>query len=127
MDFKEYKEHCSSFIGVNEDFPFEEEENLLAFKVMDEIFALADSDNFSQINLKCDPVKASTLRTLYEEVQPGTHTENKRHWNAIDPQGTLDDEIIKEWINASYDLVVDALPRKKQRKLKKMRKKAEDE
>lgn len=123
MNIEDFKELCSSFIGVTEDYPFEE--NIVAYKVMDKIFALADTDDFSRINLKCDPVKAATLRTLYEEVQPGFHM-NKRHWNSVDPQGTLDEEIIEEWIKNSYELVIETLSRKKQRELKKLRKKEED-
>lgn len=117
MNIEEYREYCRSFPGVTEDFPFDE--NILAFRVMEKIFALTDVDEFSRINLKCDPVKAATLRTLYEEVQPGFHM-NKRHWNSVDPKGTLDDEIIKEWINDSYKLIVESLSRKKQRELEEM-------
>lgn len=117
MNIEEFRNHCLSFKAATEDFPFDE--NTLAFKVMDKIFALTDVDKFERINLKCDPVKASTLRNLYEEVQPGIHM-NKRHWNSVDPQGTLDDEIIREWIKDSYDLVIESMPRKKQRELERM-------
>lgn len=116
MNIEDFREYCLTFTGVTEDFPFDEE--TIAFKVMDKIFALANVDNFDRINIKCDPVKAATLRTLYEEVQPGFHM-NKRHWNSVDPQGTLDDEIIEEWIKDSYTLVTEGLSRKKQRELKK--------
>lgn len=116
MNIEEYREYCLSFTGVTEEFPFDE--NTLAFKVMDKIFALADVDKFDRINLKCDPIKAATLRTLYDEVQPGFHM-NKKHWNSVNPQGELDDEIIQEWISDSYKLVVETLPRPKQRKLEK--------
>lgn len=119
MNIEEYREYCLSFTGVTEDFPFDE--NTLAFKVMDKIFALTNVNKFEYINLKCDPVKAATLRTLYEDVQPGFHM-NKRHWNSINPQGALDDEILQEWISDSYKLVVEGLPRKKQRELEKWEK-----
>ncbi len=122
MNIEEFREHCLSFTGATEDFPFDE--NTLAFRVMDKIFALTDVNKFSRINLKCDPVKAATLRTLYEEVKPGFHM-NKRHWNSVDPKGSIDDEIIKEWINDSYNLVVESLARKKQRKLEKWKKTGE--
>ena len=118
MNKKDFQNFCLSFNGVTEDHPFEDE-NILAFKVMGKIYAMADVENFDGINLKCDPVKASMLRNLYNEVQPGEHMD-KRHWNTIDPEGALDDELIKEWIKDSYNLVVEALPRKKQKKLEKM-------
>ena len=117
MNIEEFREFCNSFEGVTEGFPFDDK--TLAFKVMGKIFALTDVDEFDSINLKCDPVKAATLRDLYPEVKPGYHM-NKRHWNTIDPHGYLSDVLIKEWIKDSYDLVVEALPRKEQRKVEKM-------
>lgn len=117
MNIEEFREFCSSFEGVTEGFPFDDK--TLAFKVMGKIFALTDVDKFDSINLKCDPVKAATLRDLYPEVKPGYHM-NKRHWNTIDPHGYLSDVLIREWIKDSYDLVVEALPRKEQRKVEKM-------
>lgn len=116
MNIEEYRKFCLSFPGVTEDFPFDDK--VLAFKVMDKVFALTNADTFEGINLKCDPVKAAMLRDLYPEVEPGYHM-NKKHWNTVDPQGNLDDEIIKEWIKDSYDLVVESLSRKDQKKLKK--------
>lgn len=118
MNLEDFREFCLSFNGVTEDFPFDDEKTL-AFKVMDKIFAITDVDEFDGINLKCDPVKAAMLRDLYEDVKPGYHM-NKKHWNTVNPQGKLDDEIIKEWIKDSYNLVVEGLARKKQKKLEKM-------
>jgi len=126
MNIEEFRDFCNSFEGVTEGFPFDD--NTIAFKVMGKIFALADVEKFDGINLKCDPVKAATLRDLYPEVKPGYHM-NKRHWNTIDPNGYLSDVLIKEWIKDSYDLVVEGLPRKEQRKVEKMiekRKKKEE-
>ncbi len=117
MNIEDYREFCLSFNGVTEDFPFDD--NTLAFKVMDKIFALTDVEEFDGINLKCDPVKAAMLRDLYKDVKPGYHM-NKKHWNTVNPNGDLDDELIKEWIKDSYNLVVEGLSRKKQKKLEKM-------
>lgn len=118
MTLDDFKEICLSFKGASEDYPFDD--NTLAFKVMDKIFAMTDEENFSGINLKCDPVKAAMLRNLYDEVKPGHHM-NKKHWNTVEPEGELDDELLKEWIKDSYSLVVDSLSRKKQKKLKKLK------
>ena len=118
MNIEDFREFCLSFNGVTEGFPFDDE-TTLAFKVMDKIFAITDVEEFDGINLKCDPVKAAMLRDLYEDVQPGYHM-NKKHRNTVNPKGKLDDEIIKEWIKDSYNLVVEGLSRKKQKKLEKM-------
>ena len=117
MKIKDYKKYCLSFHAVTEHL--DEDDNILAFKVMGKVFALTNPDKFERITLKCDPVKAATLRNLYKDVQPGKHM-GKRYWNTVNPNGELDDEIIKEWIKDSYDLVVESLPRKKQRKIEAM-------
>lgn len=117
MNIEKFREYCLSFNGVTEGYPFNED--TLVFKVMGKMFAMTDVENFSRINLKCDPVKAAMLRDLYPEVEPGYHM-NKRHWNMVDPKGNLDDVLIKEWIEDSYNLVVENLPRKDQKKLEAM-------
>lgn len=118
MKLEEFKDFCLSFNGVSEDHPFDDD-NILAYKVMDKIFALTNEANYDSINIKCDPVKAAMLRDLYKEVKPGRHMD-KKHWNTILPEGDLDDELLKEWIKDSYNLVVEDLSRKKQKKLEKM-------
>lgn len=122
MTEKDFEKICSSFEGVTEKHPLEDQEHILAFLVMGEIFALVDTENFEHITLKCDPIKAATLRNLYPEVEPGKFMD-KKHWNSIDPSGYLSDVLIKEWTKDSYDLVVEELPRKKQKKLEKLIKK----
>ena len=116
MKFNDFRKHCLSFINTTEEPSFEDDESLVSFEVMGKVFAITDPSTFESIHLKCDPVKAATLRNLYKEVQPSKFKDERR-WNTIYLEGILDDEIIKEWIKDSYDLVVEDLPRKKQRKI----------
>jgi predicted DNA-binding protein (MmcQ/YjbR family) len=44
-------------------------------------------------------------------VAPGYHL-NKRHWNTVTLDGTVQDEQVLEWVDDSFDLVVEALPRR---------------
>lgn len=119
MTKDEFDNFCLSFNGVTKSYPFEDDDETLAYNVMDEYFAFTKIEDYEGINLKCDPVKAAMLRDLYQEVESGDHKE-KRYWNKVVPDGELDDELIKEWIKDSYNLVVDGLARKKQKKLEKM-------
>lgn len=82
------------------------------------MFALTNIDEFESINLKCDPTRALELRALYEEIKPGYHM-NKKHWNTVSTQGSLQDDLLKELIKHSYDLVVAKLPKKEREKLTK--------
>jgi len=102
--------YCIQKNGVEESFPFDE--STLVFKVGGKIFLLLSlTSEPLQFNVKCDPEKAVELREEYDCVQPGYHM-SKKHWNTIIYDGRLRDTLIKEWIDHSYELVFDALPKK---------------
>jgi len=117
MDIENYRLYCLSKNGVSEEFPFDEV--TLAFKVKGKIFAITDLELFESINLKCDPERAIELRERYEGVKPGYHM-NKKHWNTVMNQADVNDKVLKELIDHSYDLVVDSLPKKLQDELKNL-------
>ena len=109
MDIESLREYCLSKTGVTESFPFDE--NTLVFKVAGKMFLLTDLvDDFS-MNVKCDPEKAIELREHYSSVLPGYHM-NKKSWNTVLIDGSITDELLLEWIDDSYRLVVDGLPGK---------------
>lgn len=114
MNIEFYREYCLSKPGVTEEFPFDRQ--TLVFKVMGKMFALTDVDGFESINLKCDPGKAVELRDQYYEVNAGYHM-NKKHWNTILTRGQIQDSLLKEWIDESYQLVVMGLPLKLRKNL----------
>ena len=114
MDIEAYREYCLSKKGVTEGFPFDEV--VLVFKVMGKMFALTDVDQFASVNLKCDPDLAISLREQYPAVKPGYHM-NKNHWNTVEMDGSIPDKLFKAWIDHSYDLIVQRLPKKLQREL----------
>ncbi len=118
MNVEDISEYCLSKKGTSEDFPFDEE--TLVFKVMGKMFALIPLERIPfQINLKCDPELTVELRERYEAVQPGYHM-NKNHWNTILIDGSLRKDLILEWIDLSYDLVVKGLKKSEREKLQKM-------
>jgi len=115
MNIEELRTYCISKMEVTEGFPFDE--TTLVFKVMNKMFALTDLEGEFTMNLKCDPEKAIQLRERFECVQPGYHM-NKRHWNTIHIDGSVDDKLLFEWIDHSYDLVVNKLPVIDRRKIR---------
>jgi predicted DNA-binding protein (MmcQ/YjbR family) len=107
MDIEQFRDYCLAKKGSSEYFPFGPE--TLVMRVGRKLFALTglESGQFS-VNLKCDPDKAVELREQYPEIQPGWHM-NKKHWNTVDFEGSLDGRILRELINHSYDLVAKSL------------------
>ena len=114
MKLEEFRRYCQAKKGVTEEYPFHSP--TLVFKVMGKIFVLADANKFKRINLKFDPVKAIQLREEYTAVIPGYHM-NKRHWITVILDGSLDDRLICQWIDHSYDLVVSGLTRAQREEL----------
>ena len=118
MDVEQISEYCLSKKGTSEDFPFDEE--TLVFKVMGKMFALIPLERIPlQINLKCNPDLVIELRERYEAVQPGYHM-NKNHWNTVLIDGSLSKDLILEWIDKSYDLVVSGLKKSEKEKLMRL-------
>jgi len=115
MNIEQFREYCLSKKGVTEDFPFDEV--TLCLRVGGKIFAITglDSEHFT-VNLKCDPDFALELREQHPEVQPGWHM-NKKHWNTVDFEGALDERLLRQLIDHSYEMVVKSLKKAEREEL----------
>jgi predicted DNA-binding protein (MmcQ/YjbR family) len=109
MNIEELRNYCLSKKAVTESFPFDE--NTLVFKVAGKMFLLTDLVDAFSMNVKCDPEYAVELRERYSSVLPGYHM-NKKYWNTVMIEGSVDDKILKSWIDDSYDLVLSGLSMK---------------
>jgi predicted DNA-binding protein (MmcQ/YjbR family) len=96
---------CRSLPSATEGYPFGA--GVLVFKVGGRIFAILGE---TSVSLKCDPGLATVLREQYPAVSAGYHL-NKRHWNTVELDGTVDDDILAEWIEESYQLAFTSLTR----------------
>ena len=119
MNIEEVREYCLSKPAVTESLPFND--TALVFKVTGKMFALLDlSDDGRGIALKCDPELAIELREHHPEVTGAYHF-NKTYWNGVNLDGNLSFSQVKKWIDHSYDLVVESLPRKVREELREKR------
>jgi predicted DNA-binding protein (MmcQ/YjbR family) len=110
MDATELRGWCLRQAGAIEDFPFGPETSV--FKVAGKMFALSALDRTPlEVSVKCEPELAVALRGSYLAIRPGYHL-NKRHWNTVTLDGSLPDELLRDLIEDSYDLVVSALPKR---------------
>lgn len=109
MNVEDFRNYCMQKPFVSESFPFNE--SVLVFKVHDKMFALADIEEFDNINLKCDPEYALELRAEHSEIKGAFHM-NKTHWNSVSTKGKLKEDFIHSLINHSYDLIYNKLPKR---------------
>lgn len=114
MNIEEIRDYCLLKNHVTEGFPFDD--TTLVFKVMNKMFALLNLKEDHSINLKCDPDKAIELRSHYDFVLPGYHM-NKKHWNTVRIDGSLEDGFVRQLIDMSYEMVVKSLTKKQRTEL----------
>ena len=110
MDATDLRQWCLAQTGAVEDFPFGPEHSV--FKVGGKIFAISALERTPlEVSVKCEPELAVDLRESYDAIHAGYHL-NKRHWNTITLDGSLSDQLVRDLVEDSYDLVASALPRR---------------
>jgi predicted DNA-binding protein (MmcQ/YjbR family) len=106
----ELRRWCLEHAGAVEDFPFSPDTSV--FKVGGKVFAISALGREPlAVSVKCEPELAAELRHTYPAIRPGYHL-NKRHWNTIVLDGTLPDQLVRDLVEDSYDLIVSALPKR---------------
>jgi predicted DNA-binding protein (MmcQ/YjbR family) len=94
---------CLKLDGAEETFPFGPETSV--FKAGGKMFALAALQREPlTVSVKCEPELGEQLRGTYDEIEPGYHL-NKRHWLTITLGGAASDDLVRELVAGSYDLV----------------------
>ena len=115
MTHEALEKYCLCKTGAVKEYPFDK--YVSVYKVGGKMFALKkDKEEPLQVNLKCDPLYALELRSIYPSVIPGYHM-NKRHWNTVVCDGSVDDATVQSWIDDSYELVFASLSKKEQARI----------
>jgi predicted DNA-binding protein (MmcQ/YjbR family) len=110
MDIQAVREYTLSLPGVTEDFPFDEV--TLVFRIENKIFMFLPLDSIPPIiSVKNDPDINLELREEYPDAIEGAFHLNKKHWNQIDLTYDWNPELIKGWIDTSYKMILQKLPR----------------
>ena len=75
------------------------------YKVRGKVFMLiTDLPGRPVVVLKADPDNAVALREQYADITPGYHM-NKKHWITVEGGGTVDENLVKQLVTDSYQLV----------------------
>lgn len=125
MTAESAREYLLSKPEAEEDYPFGPD--VMVFKVKGKMFALLsfsggkNLDKRAQMNLKCDPLEATQLRDVFDDVIAGYHM-NKKHWNTL--YLSHDEKIsdipkgeVERQIDNSYGLVLNGMTKAMRRSL----------
>ena len=104
--------------GVTKDL--QAEWNWIRYKVGEKMFAAICLDDATgkavYITLKLDPAEGEFLRQQYADIIPGYYM-NKTHWNSVKAEGAVPDDLLREMLEKSYQLVLGGFSKKKQREI----------
>lgn len=103
--------------GVTKDL--QADWNWIRYHVGGKMFAaicLEEHNEPYYITLKLEPSEGDFLRQQYEDIIPGYYM-NKMHWNSIKADGVVPDELLKDMLDKSYELVLGGFSKKKQREI----------
>lgn len=106
-----------SFSAVNKDF--KEEWQWTRYMIKDKLFAAIVKNGQGEdtmLTLKLSPDEGAFLREQYEAINPGYYM-NKLHWNSINLDYTVPNELIRGLIEKSYHLVLSGFSKKIQKEI----------
>jgi predicted DNA-binding protein (MmcQ/YjbR family) len=113
----EIRAHCLSKPGAWEDLPFDDV--TMTVKVGKKIFAIISTDSDpGKLSLKCKPMWSRSLREDFKDINPGYHL-NQKHWNTVTLTGSIDDEVIMNMIDHSWELVFEGLTHAEQQRVER--------
>lgn len=88
------------------------------YLVGDKVFAWWHRDGKGDliVTLKLYPPHGEMLREVYEDINPGYYL-NKVHWNSIYLEGSVPDDIMRDLVDESYEIVFNSLTKKMQKEI----------
>lgn len=118
MRYEWLEEYLLNKRGVTKDL--QKDWNWVRYFIGDKMFAAVclewqDSKPY-YITLKLEPSEGDFLRAQYEDIIPGYYM-NKVHWNSINPDGAVPDDLLKDLLDKSYELVLSSFSKKRQREI----------
>ena len=103
IDEKEYRKFIETTPKLKEydDLMFSISENQISYKLLEEVYKIVNNKLY--LNVKTDPNYSDILRNAYDYIIPAYHM-NKEHWNTIIIDEKVDEDLVKELIEQSYQL-----------------------
>ncbi len=112
MKYPWIEAYCQEKPSSEMDYKIEWEAS--RFMVRGKMYAMmgGDKEGRAIITLKLAPNNGQALRALYPNaVRPGYYM-NKEHWNSVDLNGNVPDEVLKEMLDEAYELIFKSFSKK---------------
>lgn len=106
MTKEQYLEYLRNMGGATVDQPFDEDFDTWIARHTDNrkwFAAILNIHGRFGVNLKCEPMEADLLRSIYDGVTAGWHM-NKTHWNTVYFDSDVSDEELIRMTENSFKL-----------------------
>lgn len=116
MNLEEFREYCLSLGEVEEKFPFAKMpggDTLLVFYVCGHTFCYCDLNDL-RVVVKCQPERIPELLDTAEGVAPPDSHFSVKYWIGIHLP-TIADELLKELVAGSFEIVKGKYAKKRER------------
>ncbi len=117
MNYPWLVEYLLSMKGSTKDF--KQEWQWTRYLIGNKMFAAVCKDKSGKdyiVTLKLNPLDGDFFRNQYDDIYPGYYM-NKVHWNSINLEGIVPDDVVKEIAERSYRLVLSGLTKKLQKEI----------
>ena len=117
MKYPWIDEYLTAKRGVTKDL--QPEWNWIRYQIGGKMLAailLDPNDQPCYINLKLEPLEGELMRRQYKDIIPGYYS-NKQHWNSVLADGEIPDDLLRHWLDRSYQLVLKGFSKQKQREI----------
>ena len=117
MKYEWLEEYCAAKKGAYKDHKVEWQAD--RYMIRDKMFIMHGGDGTGKeiITLKLAPEHGQLLREQYEgDIVPGYYM-NKDHWNSVYVGGAVSDEVLRDMIDKSYELILGSLSKKAQQEI----------
>ena len=111
MKYTWIDDYCMAKEGTEKEY--KEEWKALRYMICDKMYVLMCNDNAGNaiMTVKLEQPYGEHLRNQYSDIVPGYYM-NKQHWNSLDLNGDVPDDVVKNMLDQSYSLVRASLSQK---------------
>jgi predicted DNA-binding protein (MmcQ/YjbR family) len=114
MNYDFIQNYCLQKTGAEEDY--KQEWDAIRYTVRGKMFAMVANDASGRgiITVKHVPEHGEELRAKYADIVPGYYM-NKAHWSSVFLNGQVPEEVLKQMLDESHQLVFASLAKKVQK------------
>jgi predicted DNA-binding protein (MmcQ/YjbR family) len=117
LNYDWLSDYCTAKPGAEKDY--KEEWAAYRYMIRGKMFAMQGGDKEGKpiITVKLEPARGAVLRAEYADIVPGYYM-NKQHWNSVYLEGVVPEDLLKELLDESYDILLNSLSKKAQAEIR---------